>query len=473
MSSRHIHGFTEKKKVSAFTFFFSLLILVFLNVTASDNQQPVAKGWRAGVVREIITPDEPIWLAGYGFRDHPSEGVLTDIWVKVLAIEDAKGRKVVLITTDLLGFPGKMSDNIRNQIAIHYGLTRSQIILSSSHTHSAPVLSNSLSNIYPLDSGQIEIVRKYSDNLEKRIIALTGDAIQSMVPVQVYSGNGVARFQVNRRNNKEDELIGTTELNGPNDYSVPVLKVTNESGDIMAVAFGYACHGTVLNNYRISGDYPGFAQIELEKMYPGVTAMFFQGTGADQNPLPRRSVPLAEQYGRELAAAVDRVLNEEMVKLEPEISTAYSEIDLTFSTLPSEEELVKIEKEPQGYQKQWARGQLKTLKNTGSLIDSYPYPILIWKLGNQVVMAMGGEVVAQYAIEIKRLFGPDTFVIGYANDVMGYIPSDTILKEGGYEGETSQVVYGMPAKWNSDIQKKILDEIKTLAVKAGVCQVPK
>ena len=61
--------------------------------------------------------------------------------------------------------------------------------------------------------------------------------------------------------------------------------------------------------------------------------------------------------------------------------------------------------------------------------------------------------------------------MGYANDDMAYIPSETILKEGGYEGESSQMVYGMPSKWNSDIQVKILGEMKKLAPKAGVMQV--
>jgi hypothetical protein len=228
--------------------------------------------------------------------------------------------------------------------------------------------------------------------------------------------------------------------------------VVDASGNLMAVAFGYACHATVLSFYQFSGDYPGFAQIELEKLHPGVTAMFFQGAGADQNPLPRRTVPLAQQYGRELAYAVDRVLNEDMKKLEPSISTAYSEIKLTFSTPPTKEALMKMEKETKGSQQR-------------------PYPVQIWKLGDQPLMTLGGELVVQYAIELKKLFGPDIFVMGYANDEMAYIPSETVLKEGGYEGESSQMVYGMPSKWNSDIQVKILSEFEKLAVKAGVKQV--
>src|SRR5690606_39897908 len=67
-----------------------------------------------------------------------------------------------------------------------------------------------------------------------------------------------------------------------------------------------------------SGDYVGFAQIALEKAYPGTTALFFQGAGGDQNPLPRRTVALAEQYGNTLAAAVERVVKEEMRPLSPQ-----------------------------------------------------------------------------------------------------------------------------------------------------------
>jgi neutral ceramidase len=172
-----------------------------------------------------------------------------------------------------------------------------------------------------------------------------------------------------------------------------------------------------------------------------------------------------------LAAAVERVISEEMKKLEPSISTAYSEVDLTFSAPPSEEELMKIEKESQGYQKRWATNQLITLRKTGSLLTSYPYPVQIWKLGDQPVMALGGEMVVQYSIELKKLFGPDLFVMGYSNDDMAYIPSESILNEGGYEGESSQIVYGMPCKWSSDIQVKILNEFEKLAVETGVKKV--
>ena len=194
------------KKSFSFIVFSGLLIFSLNYSIAAADQPANSNGWKAGISRAIITPVEPIWLAGYASRTHPSEGILADLWVKVLAIEDAKGKKAVLITSDLLGFPKKMSDRIRNQIAVRYGLTRSQIILSYSHTHSGPVLMDALFDIYPLDEKQLKVIQDYSDNLEKKIVDLTGEAIRSMVPAQIFSRSGITRFQVNRRNNTEASL---------------------------------------------------------------------------------------------------------------------------------------------------------------------------------------------------------------------------------------------------------------------------
>ena len=60
--------------------------------------------------------------------------------------------------------------------------------------------------------------------------------------------------------------------------------------------------------------------------------------------------------------------------------------------------------EKEGYEKSWATNQLKTLKDNGSLITSYPYPLQVWRLGDQAVMALGGELVVEYSIGLKKTF---------------------------------------------------------------------
>ncbi|MBI3696108.1 MAG: neutral/alkaline non-lysosomal ceramidase N-terminal domain-containing protein, partial [Acidobacteria bacterium] len=95
--------------------------------------------WKAGVAKVKITPAESIWLAGYGARTKPSEGVLQDIYAKALAIQDAQGNTSVLVTADLLGFNRQMSDAIAEGVRKKYGLSRDRLVLNASHTHSAPV----------------------------------------------------------------------------------------------------------------------------------------------------------------------------------------------------------------------------------------------------------------------------------------------------------------------------------------------
>ena len=453
--------------ISTFSIFF-ILLLFSADAICDTNQKP--SKWKAGVARIVITPEHSMWMAGYAARDHQSEGTLHDLWAKALAIEDADGKQAVLITTDLLGFPKALSDQIRNRLETEFKLSRAQIILNSSHTHSGPVLKDALTGIYPLDQHQLNTIEQYSNKLADQIVALVGKAFRSMEPADIYAQNGVTRFQVNRRNNHESTLSTQTELKGPNDHAVPVIKVVDKHGDLMAVAFGYACHSTVLNGYEWSGDYPGFAQIELEKSHRGTTALFFQGAGADQNPLPRRSVGLARQYGKELAAAVERVLEEDMRKLSPNLSTSYSEIDLPLNPPPSKDELIEISQRSSAYQKKWAENIIDKIENDESIISSYPYPLQVWHIGDQIVVNMGGEVVVEYTNKLKQIFGQDIFVIGYSNDVMAYIPSTTILEEGGYEDLISQMVYGLPGTWNHDIESMIIQEIVRLSEQADIPQ---
>ncbi|WP_276345565.1 neutral/alkaline non-lysosomal ceramidase N-terminal domain-containing protein [Daejeonella sp. JGW-45] len=447
-----------------------ITLFLFLSSLSSFSyaQDKGTRAWRAGTARVNITPQQPMWLAGFGSRTKPSEGKIHDLWAKALIMEDAKGRRAVLITMDLNGIPRNISIRIRERLETKYSLSRSRIILNASHTHSGPVLDNYLYDVYPITDELKERSRVYTIKFEEQIVNLVGSAIRDLEPVKVYSENGVTRFQVNRRNNSEAALSRQTELEGPNDYAVPVIKVVNRKNKLKAIAFGYSCHPSVLSLDKWSGDYPGFAQIELEKLHPGATALFFQSTGADQNAIPRNTIAWAKQYGTELAAAVGRVMEDDMKELSPELATAYREIDLPFAAPYTIEELERMKKDPSKYQQAWAARMLEKARRGESLPKSYPYPIQVWKLGEQPIMAMGGEVVVQYGIDLKKIFGQQLFVMGYSNDIMTYIPSERILKEGKYEGFLANILFGLPGQWAAGVQSTIVNGMVKLAEEAGV-----
>ena len=65
-------------------------------------------------------------------------------------------------------------------------------------------------------------------------------------------------------------------------------------------------------------------------------------------------------------------------------------------------------------------------------------------------------MVVDYALRLKRELGPRTWAMGYANDVMAYIPSKRVLLEGGYEGGGAMVYYGLPTVWSAEVEEKIM-----------------
>jgi Neutral/alkaline non-lysosomal ceramidase, N-terminal len=422
------------------------------------------RGWKAGAAKVRITPAKLMWMSGYASRTRPAEGTLHDLWAKALVLENSGGQRCALVTLDLVGIPRALSVEVCTDLEKKYNLPRRAIWLSVSHTHTGPVVRSNLAPMYALDAEQQKRITDYALALHANIVSAVGKAIEALAPAEVSWSNGTAGFAVNRRNNKEKdvpELRKASMLKGPIDHQVPVLAVRDPKGKLKAVVFGYACHATVLSFYQWSGDYPGFTQIELEKNHPGAVALFWAGCGGDQNPLPRRTVTLAEKYGKELATAVDAVLGKPMKPITPGLVMAYREINLPFADLPSRDQLIQDTMSRNKYIAARARLLLEEIKTKGSLRGTYPYPVEAWQLGNgPTLVTLGGEVVVDYALRIKKELGPEnTWVAGYSNDVMAYIPSLRVLKEGGYEGGGSMVYYGLPTVWSPRVEEMIVKAV--------------
>jgi len=444
----------------------SALILATLLLAPLPHVVAGNANWRFGTARVEITPTEPMSMAGYGGRDGPAEGQLTPLWAKALVLQDADGRRVVLVTLDLVGIGRPTMQLVCEQLHQQYDLQREQVALCASHTHTGPALADTLRPLhyFIVDRVLQQRIDDYTGALRDQIVQLVGRALDSMQPGSLSWGNGTATFAVNRRNNSESEvprLRSDGKLQGPIDHDVPVLAIRDEAGQLKAIVFGYACHATVLSFYQWSGDYPGFAQIELEKAHPDCQAMFWAGCGADQNPLPRRTVEYAKQYGGRLAAAVDRALGSGMKTMPPRLRATYNEIDLPLAELPTREAIEQDTKSDNQYTRARARSLLKQMADHGGLDESYPYPVQTWQIGDDVQWVfLGGEVVVDYALRLKQeLRGTNTWVAGYANDVMAYIPSRRVLNEGGYEGGEAMVYYGLPTTWAPAVEEEVVRSV--------------
>ena len=448
--------------ISCTGFLFISLILSTPGI-AQENKTT----WRAGVAKAVITPETSVWLAGYGSKRAP-DGKLHDIWMKSLALEAPDGKRAILVTSDFQGVPKEMSDAVFLILKKKHNLERHQVMITFSHNHCGPRLGLDLVDYYPIEAEQVKLVDEYTDLMVRRMADMISESITNLAPASLKMGEGHATFAVNRRNNKEAEvpsIIAKGEpLKGPVDHTVPVMTVTGTDNNLIAILFGYACHPTTLNFTKWCGDYPGFAQILIEKNHPGALAMFVNTCGGDQNPLPRRQVELCEKYGKMLADGVEEALKKPLKTIQPALKTSFELIELPYEKIITRPELEVATRDANAVRKRWAERMIKKLDAGEKFATSYPYPLHAWKLGNEMLMiGMGAETVVDYALRFKAEFGKGTWVCGYVDDMIAYIPSRRVWAEGGYEGGPNLYEYGRPAlRWAADNEELIAGKIKKL-----------
>ncbi len=453
-----------------------ILIAVFWLVpghleSLAQAAAPAGGEFQASVASKVITPPGSIWMAGYAARTRPSDEVLQDLHAKVLALRDERGERLIIVTADLIALPRDLCNQVAERAGKKHGLERRQILFNASHTHAGPVVWRNLDFLLEGGPAEREKVVRYRERLADDLTGLIDKAMADLAPATLAVGHGRVGFAVNRRQPTEKGFRIGVNPTGPVDHDVPVLRIASPDGKVRAVLFGYACHNTTQggNNYRINGDYAGFAQTELEKLVPGATAVFMILCGGNQNPGPRGTTEIAEQYGKALAGEVKRVLDGELKAIRPAIRSAFGEVDLEF-TQPTRAWLEEEAKSTNRFRKRRAESVLAAM-DAGKPMRHLAVPVQAAALGEGLaIAAMGGEVVVEYALRLKRAFPrTDLVVAGYSNDVPAYIPSRRMLGEGGYEPIESMIYYGHPGPFTDTVEETMIAACRRALAAVG-CQ---
>lgn len=420
---------------------------------------PASSQWFAGVAKVDITPSESVPLAGYsGTRmsqriDHP-------IWIKALALRDEVGAISVIVTSDLVGLSTKMVDRITASAAERFKLPRQSLILNYSHNHSCPITEDVLWLYYDLTDQESAARDRYTEKLYEQYNQVIESAIADLKPAELSFEQGLAGFAVNRRRDRP----GGRKLGGQVDHDVPVLVVKSD-GKVRGIVFGYSCHTTALSGLGINGDYAGFAQIAIEESYPDSVALFMQNCGGDANPLPRirgsqnedHAIRLAKMYGEILAEAVRQVVDGKMISVDGPIHATMGQTELFLQPGMPVEELRRRLPEVGGMVRREYEHFINQYQTLGGLPDRVDYPIQVWQFGKSLTwIALTGETVVDYSLKFKQMYGWDnTWVCGYNNNLLSYVPSLRVLREGGYEGTTGMFEYGHRAPYTENVEEQI------------------
>ena len=448
-------------------------LVLFGSAQAQEGSKPAFK---AGAAKLQITPQKMGWMTGYGNRNKPAEGVKTDLWVRVLALEDGAGKLALLVTADILGFPPQLSRELRKDMQESFGVDASAIMLVASHTHGGPAVPQrpSMEIFHGLDENTGKDIYEYAEWLKERVMVAARQAMAARNPAKLLRTTAKASFGMNRRFRNEN---GTWSIKdnpqGLVDPEVTILRVLAPDDKPLATVFTYACHCTTLGGdiYQYHADWSGVACEEIEKATAGAPALFATGCGGDLNPSPRGKYEMAEQHGRAMAKAVTEAAAGRA--LAGPIRTKLKMIDLPLEKPPTRELLEKLSTDKSVYRQRFCKEMLKLLE-AGTLPTAVPLPVQVWHFGSDAIVAIGGETCVEYALRLKKELGPEkTWVIGYANEVPCYIPSEKVLGESGYEpgwdpangravAGGSMMFYGWPVPFAPGVEQRIISTAEAL-----------
>jgi hypothetical protein len=376
---------------------------------------------RAGMASTDITPAKPVRMHGYESRKDLSTGVHDPLSARVVAFESGTNR-LILVSTDVLGFYDGTADDFTETICKKYKLTPGQLFLCAIHTHSAPTLTLSKNALHPNNL-------EYTTTLRDKLVEAVGRALDDLEPVAVGAGVGHCPIGANRRQLVFDKL-GNSEIRlgrnpyGPTDKEVLALKVARD-GNTMALLFDYATHATSLGprNYLVSGDVMGLAEQFVEKIYANkLIAPAFTGASGDIDPW-FRVLPEFDQTDGWIPEPVllGTFLGEEVVRVSQQINPQTSDVEIKTAfaalQLPGKDE------------------------GTAEVTPNHPtanFNVTVAKLGDIAFVGLGGEVLTEIGMAIKTASPFEhTFVITHCNGAAGYLPAADAYIEGGYEVKSS------------------------------------
>lgn len=446
---------------------------------------PAARGGDApfefGFSKVDVTPTQSVRLSGYANRDRGFEGIDEPLSVRVMALRQGDGPVRVLAAVDTIGFPGVLTREIHEALEAQHRIARADFVLACTHSHTAPHIGRGLTNLYtkPLSDAEQAAIEAYTDFVRDRVIDAVGQALQDLSPGRLFTAEGAAHFAVNRRVIENGKWTGFgVNPAGPVDHALPVLKITDATGEtIRGLVFNYACHCTTFGGdyNRVNGDWAGYAATSLEAAHAGAVALCTIGCGADANPerVPERALAIALAQGREIADEVARLLGGPMREITAPLQATYEYAGLPIDR-PSVAQLRDKLDDSSPQVRRHAELMLDIHRRMGRLPETYPMPVQVWRFGNQYAMVfLGGEVVAEYSLRIKRELaeklaaatageaapGPNVWVTAYANDVFGYVASERMLDEGGYEVDFSMIFYNQPGRWSSGTEEVVLRRV--------------
>jgi neutral ceramidase len=372
-------------------------------------------------VRDITPPLEVgLLMSSVEGRWAPFESVRKPLLARVVALQGRTpagvAQRVAVVALDMLALSGKAVggfDAFKSRIAAaaDHAVTPEQIVLACTHSHTAPE-SGAITDLYLTDA--------FGQWIEKVVlqigqaIAAAADALQ---PCQFAYGSVQApglgihrRFQTTRgimMSHPEPPADVLISRDGAVDDSINVATLRNTDGQLIAVLVNATCHPVYeMCAPTVSPDYPGELTTILDETYGSAISLFLNGAAGNVNPAGVSAGPAeAKRHAAALAKSVCNAIQTATPEPLPHLQLRRQSFKLS-TRLPHGEDVgAKLNAEVVGL-----------------------------RIGNAGFVFLPGEPFAETALAVRQTSAFDfTAVVGFAEETIGYIPTDQAFAEGGYE----------------------------------------
>ncbi len=406
----------------------------------------------AGWVSGDITPPLGLPMGGRGPRFAAGSEILSPLQAGVTVLEDAAHNRVVFVSADVISFDTAQSDALRIVIASAVKTTPDAVIINASHTHSGPMLSYER---YATLKPKPQSLENYERELDEKLLRLAIEAAQNLHPVRVLWREGESSIGINRRLSTPDGIVMAPNPDGFIPRQLWTLDLQSlENTDQRCVLFSHGCHPVIVYSSlwtAISSEWPGRSREILKSEHGDKTHFqFLQGLAGNIRPrilsdfenkkFRPSTLEDLEETAQEFARDVGSTLAKSGEELELQLGACCNDFLVERAAPPPREFWEGMaDSGDELAQELGSYWQTRYGKSAIAPFQSQPWPIGLLRFApNYLMVTIAGEPLGEW-IEVLRRALPDHNLVacGYTHSSAGYLPTDELLAQGGYEVERS------------------------------------
>ena len=425
-----------------------------------------------------ITPELRTAISGY-YVPRYAKGILDPLETDALVLSCGEDT-VVWISIDNCMIDKSVVDRIAARVEAECGIVADRVIVSVTHSHTAPFLSGSVFGFEPDDKD----VERYTELVIERSAEAVGLALRNMLPSKM--GYSTVRAPeriayIRRYKMKDGSTMTCPPINDPNidhpigelDQRVNVLRFNREGGDDVVI-LNYGLHADTVNGEMISADWPGQLRKTLDLALEGVKCMVICGAQGDvgsTNIHPSesdmndteisfdnemKSPGMARFVGRALAGAVLQVYDK-VQYIDVDRIDVLRRVALIPTNMPTAEEMPlareykRLHDEGRDDLIPYTAMELTTVVAEAARMcelehgpEVIPMEMVGVRLGRVAMIGIPGEPFTEIGVKIKEMGGFDLIMpCALTNGYYGYFPTKSAYDEGGYEARASKYSSGV------------------------------